>query len=489
MRGFDIPRLPALTLPALALLALGACMPAARPTSSQPRPVPHADSAALAALVVPSPVLRDEPVDADEHQVELASGPAASVADAASDATESDLSVDAYASRERVEYYVTRFSGPSRRYVEQGLERGSRYEPMIRRLFREGGLPEDMYYLALVESGYNTNAYSRAAAVGMWQFMTTTAKGMGLRVDWWVDERRDPVRSTHAAVRFLRGLNTQFGSVYLAAAAYNGGPARVARGLTKYEEELDGTESDDAFFLLADKNHLLRETREYVPQLIAATIVARDPARYGLTIRTLDSLAYDSVFAPAGLPLAAAAQAAGTSVESLRELNPQILRGMTPPSGRTLLRLPPGSAAGFVAALDAMPADEKTAVRKLTTKKGDTWSKLAAKAGISASALRSFNPKARVGTSGRLIPHQRLLVPTRAVAAAALSVPDPSIERYGSSSATVEHVVKRGETLSHIALRYRTTTKAIMRLNGMRKTTIRPGQTVKVRRGTRPTGD
>ncbi|MDB4900658.1 MAG: hypothetical protein JWN53_2466, partial [Gemmatimonadetes bacterium] len=124
-----------------------------------------------------------------------------------------DMDVRSYETQDRVAHYVAMFSGPERKGIAQSLERGSRYEPMIRARMKAGGLPEDMYYLALVESGYNPNAYSRAAAVGMWQFMTSTARGMGMRVDWWVDERRDPVKSTGAAVRFIRGLRDQFGSL------------------------------------------------------------------------------------------------------------------------------------------------------------------------------------------------------------------------------------------------------------------------------------
>src|SRR5438046_4887045 len=152
---------------------------------------------------------------------------------------------------------------------------------------REGGLPEDMYYLALIASGFDPNAYSRAAAVGMWQFMTSTARDMGMRVDWWVDERRDPIRSTGAAVRFIKGLKEQFGSLYLAAAAYNGGPGRVARGLTRYANDLEGTSGEDVFFALAEKNYLPLDTRNYVPQLIAAALVAKNPGRYGMHPQTL----------------------------------------------------------------------------------------------------------------------------------------------------------------------------------------------------------
>src|SRR5215212_1968056 len=133
------------------------------------------------------------------------------------------------------------FTGRAKDRIAARLEIGTRYEPMIRARMREGGIPEDMYYLALVESGYDPNAYSKAAAVGMWQFMTSTGRGMGLRIDWWIDERRDPVRSTDAAVRFIKGLNEQFGSMYLAAAAYNGGPGRIARGLTRYADDFAGT--------------------------------------------------------------------------------------------------------------------------------------------------------------------------------------------------------------------------------------------------------
>jgi membrane-bound lytic murein transglycosylase D len=152
---------------------------------------------------------------------------------------------------------------------------------MIRAKMRDGGLPEDMYYLGLVESGWDPNAYSKAAAGGMWQFMTTTARDMGMRVDWWVDERRDPVRSTAGAVRFIKDLKEQFGSLYLAAAAYDGGPGRIARGLSRYADAFEGTTGDDLFFALADKNYLRAETREYVPQLIAAALVGKEPERYG----------------------------------------------------------------------------------------------------------------------------------------------------------------------------------------------------------------
>src|SRR5262249_25402052 len=223
-----------------------------------------------------------------------------------------DIDVGSYESTAGVEHYVRYFTGPAKERIQSRLERGTHYEPMIRAQMRAGGLPEDMYYLALVESGYDPNAYSRAAAVGMWQFMTSTARDMGLRVDWWVDERRDPVKSTAAAVRFIKGLRDQFGSLYLAAAAYNGGPVRIAHGLTRYANDLEGTSGDDLFFALAEKNYLRNETREYVPQLIAVALVAKDPSRYGMTIETQPPLAYDSVTVGPATPVAAIAHASGS---------------------------------------------------------------------------------------------------------------------------------------------------------------------------------
>ena len=184
-----------------------------------------------------------------------------------------DIEVKEYLSHDRVEFYVRHFTGRGRPTYVAWMQRGLRYEPMIRKTFREHGIPQDMYYLGLVESGYNPHAYSRAAAVGMWQFMTATARGVGLRVDWWVDERRDPMKSTKAAARFLSSLNEQFGSYYLAAAAYNGGPARISRGLTRYASNVDDSEGDDQFFALAETRALRRETSNYVPQLIAAAAI------------------------------------------------------------------------------------------------------------------------------------------------------------------------------------------------------------------------
>ena len=482
------------------MLALGAAVtlacggrskPATKPVPAQPS---NAQAVAASARGVDTTAARLDsvprvvisiPDSLLKRQVVAVFGDSTSAASVDSSVPEGptwDIDVRSYEGHRRVEYYVNAFTGSARQRFISRLEKGSRYEPMIREKLRAGNIPEDMYYLALVESGFDQHAYSRAAAVGMWQFMTATARGTGLRVDWWVDERRDPVRSTDAAVKFLGWLREQFGSLYLAAAAYNGGPGRVARGLSRLGED-DAATGDDAFFALAENDYLRGETKNYVPQLIAAALIAKEPARYGMTLRTLPPFAYDSVLVPASTPLAAIARASGAPLDSIRELNPQVLRGVTPPGARFRARVPVGHAAGFDSALASLEPSVRSAFTRVETKKGQTLASIASKAGFSARQLKWYNPKVATLKSGRLRPGQIVLVPSRAVVGAALDVPDPAIERYGSSTraGARTHVVRRGETLGGIAKRYGTTVSAIVRLNRLKKQVIHPGQELLVR--------
>ena len=380
-----------------------------------------------------------------------------------------DIDVHSYETTTRVAHYITRFAGPAHEYIQARLSDGTRFEPMIRESLRNGGIPEDMYYLALVESGFDPNAYSRAAAVGMWQFMSSTARGMGLRVDWWVDERRDPIKSTKAAVDFIRGLRDQFGSIYLAAAAYNGGPGRIARGLTKYADDLDGTAGDDLFFALADRKYLKNETREYVPQIIAAALIAKDPAKYGMDITVRPRFTYDSVTVPALTSLAAIARAAGSTVTELKALNPQILRGMAPPKTETVMRIPAGTAVRFDSAFAELPDSVHSGARVVRTRGGESVEKIAKLTGVSARQIGIFNKSLRRAKSGKYAADQIIYVPKRETVAAALSVPDPSIERWGTSGSSGSHVVRKGETLGSIAHHYHTTVASLMRANGLRE--------------------
>ena len=391
-----------------------------------------------------------------------------------------DIDVRSYETHDRVQKYVSLFNGSARQTFQRWMQQGVRYMPMIRTKLRSRGIPEDMSYLALIESGYSPHAYSRAAAVGMWQFMTRTGRGMGLRIDWWVDERRDPIESTDAAARFLDHLRDQFGSLYLAAAAYNGGPGRVARGLTRIDDELQGQNGDDAFFALADTRLLRAETKDYVPKLIAAALLAKNAKRFGFDVDSVKPFAFDSARVPAATPLSAIARASRTHISVIRDLNPHVLRGMTPPKDSFTVRIPVGRADSFPLIFDSLTKKELTAYTKVVTKKGQTLKKLADKYDIESHQIRWYNPKLRASKSGVLVAGQTVLVPTPIAVEGAFDVPNPEIERYGTT-ASGRHIVRRGESLSLIAKRYGTSVSALMRLNGLKKQVIYPGQSIVVR--------
>ncbi|MEP7346232.1 MAG: transglycosylase SLT domain-containing protein [Gemmatimonadaceae bacterium] len=396
-----------------------------------------------------------------------------------------DLDVRSFITHDRVDHYVQLFTGSARDRFSSWLQRGRIYETLIRSTFRARGIPEDMYFLAAVESGYNTHAVSKAYAVGMWQFMTTTARGFGLRVDWWMDERRDPVRATDAAARFLSSLNEQFGSFYLAAAAYNGGPGRVKRGLARYADGMEERSGEDCFFALAETGYLRSETQNYVPQLIAAAYIGKSPERFGIALDSIAPYVYDSLLVPAATPLGAVAGAAHVSLAEIRDLNSFLLRGMTPPDAPMFVRVPLGRAGSADEILRVMPDSERVALRAQKARKGDTMARIAGANGMSAHQLAWYNPRLKTGKRGALTTGQVVQVPTLMVVAAAFDVPDPAIEKYGTSSrgSSRTHLVKRGESLGGLAQKYRTSVTTLVRLNHLKKRVIYPGQTIIVSAG------
>jgi membrane-bound lytic murein transglycosylase D len=391
------------------------------------------------------------------------------------------LVIDPYASHERVDHYVKLFAGSARDRVGERLSRGTRYDDMIREKLRVGGIPEEFVYLALIESGYDPHAYSPAAAVGMWQFMTTTARGVGLRVDWWIDERRDPVRATDAAIKYLTQMKDQFGSFYLAAAAYNGGPGRVSRSLSRLAEELEGAEPEDKFFTLASTNLLRAETRNYVPQIIAAALIGRDPVAFGVAVDTQPDFVFDSVAVPSATGLAAVATACGTETRDIVDMNGQVLRGMTPPSGASVwLRVPVGCAMTFDSAFAAIDDDARRGAVKHTVKRGETPAVLARRAGVTVTVLKRYNPTLKTASTAAIKAGTTVWLPTAATVKASRDVPDPSIERYGTTTGRI-YLVRRGDTLSGIAQRHGTSVATLRRLNGLKGTTIFAGQRLRVR--------
>ena len=247
----------------------------------------------------------------------------------------------------RVERWMERFQSAQRPAFETLLERRGIYADLVRGKLRERGMPEELLYLAMMESGLEPRAVSRASAVGLWQFMGPTALQYGLRVDPYVDERRDPVRATDAALDYLAWLHDRFGSWYLAAAAYNAGPGRVERVLKRHAGGRVGEE--DLYWEVLD--HLPRETRQYVPRLVAATILAENASAYGFAVAHAEPYRYDQVFVPGGTTLVRVASALDVEVTVLRNLNPHLVLGVTPPGEIYGVRVPVGGSPLVVASL------------------------------------------------------------------------------------------------------------------------------------------
>jgi membrane-bound lytic murein transglycosylase D len=319
----------------------------------------------------------------------------------------------------------------------------------------------------------------------MWQFMKGTAKYYDLRVDSWVDDRRDPFLATDAAARHLRDLHTRFGSLYLAAAAYNAGSGRVSRGLRRLRPHDSDSIPDAAFFRLYDTRLLRRETKDYVPKLIAAAVIAKEPARYGFTVTPEAPLVYDSIVVPTMTGLDVIARLADTTVAAIRELNPQFLRLATPPAKASVVRLPPGRGPMTVASYAELPPDQRVTFVEHFVAKGETMGGIARKYRVSSHLLADANPKVR---PTRLRIGQRLIVPTGGAISSSVArrMSDP-VPAAGTNTSGY-HRVKRGETLSGIADEYGVSQRDLRRWNNLdAKGRIRAGQRLRVATpGTKP---
>ena len=319
-----------------------------------------------------------------------------------------------------VQGHIHYFNTSIRNRFEQWLVRLNRYRPLVHSIFSEFDLPSDLIYLSLVESGFNPYAYSRARATGPWQFMKGTAKLYGLRVDSYVDERRDPIKSTVAAARYLRDLYDLFGTWPLAMAAYNAGEGKVMRALQKAQA--------DSFTDIAKTRLIRRETREYVPRFMAATIIARNPDRYGFPTDDVAPHQFDEVAVSRPIHLKSIANVTGISYQELHLLNPELKRDATPPDGTPyLLKVPVGTKASVVKLMDRIPTykfpsiqvkNTKVRATQVSGKKslvdpgkryqvrvGDSLEKIAKRFGISVKALKANN-----NLSGALIKAGDLLV-------------------------------------------------------------------------------
>ncbi len=434
-----------------------------------------ADVAVLEQLDQSHPEARDS--GADGLPALAATGGANSVATEVT----YDIDVETYGSHSRVKYYLDFFQGPARERMSVWLQRMPRYEPMIRAKLREYQVPEDMVYLALIESGFSNTATSRARATGMWQFMKGTAKLYGLRIDSWVDERRDPVRATDAAARHLADLRDQFGSMYLAAAAYNAGAGKVGRGLRRLPDEEDEEEDnpDATFFRLYDTRFLRRETKDYVPKLIAAALIAKQPEKYGFE-RAVDipALVYDSLIVPDATGLDVIARLADTTVNALRELNPQYVRLVTPPRRQAVVRLPVGRGPTVSERFASLPDKGRVSYVEHTVTRGQTLGAIARLYRVNSALITDANPGVR---ASRLRPGTHLLIPTSFVP----PLPEPSPVAApvgpGHGGTTIRYKVRIGESLWTIAGKYNTTVERLRSINALsRNQQLRAGQVIRV---------
>jgi len=287
-----------------------------------------------------------------------------------------------------VRYFLDFFTGKKRFFFARSLARSGRYLPMMVSILREEGLPEDLVYLSLIESGFSPQAYSKAKAVGPWQFIRGTGQRYGLKIDWWIDERRDPVKATRAAAAYLKDLHAQFGEWFLAAAAYNAGERRVEKALQR--------SSQNDFWSLSQKRYLKHETRNYVPKFIAATLIARAPEKYGFGDVTYDPpMEYDEVTIQGALKLETAARLAKTTVEAIKELNPALRRDHTPPNeDEFVLRVPVGKGEIFAQAYELLPESEKKVRVRIVThrvKKGETLVSIARRYRQKVTQLMEMN--------------------------------------------------------------------------------------------------
>jgi membrane-bound lytic murein transglycosylase D len=489
----------------LCLLVASACASAAHPGADQaPRPVvsdgattgPGALATTSAGTAVrdadalpPKPTLdkldlevqadvaaaADSAADAEALERLASAGPADDDASGGTASATWDIDVTSFNNHDRVQYYLDFFTGPGRSRMHIWLQRLPRYEGMIRSRLAEQGLPEDLVYLALIESGFSNRAVSRASAVGMWQFMAATGRGYGLRIDSWVDDRRDPVKATAAAARHLKDLRDRFGSPYLAAAAYNAGAGRVGRGLKRLDngEDDDSLYSDATFFKLYNTSLLRRETKDYVPKLIAAALIAKEPDKYGFTVDSAATpFSADSVLVPDMTGLDVIAKLADTTMAEIRDLNPEYLRLATPPNTRSIVLVPPGLGEQIQAAFDSLPDDAHVSFHEHTVGKTESVASIARHYGLTSDQIYEANP----GRKGHVRAGQTLLIPSDD----AMSVVVARNVAQPATPVTQVHRVRSGETLSGIAKHYHVTVSQIMRWNGLRSSRIRIGQRLRL---------
>jgi len=348
-----------------------------------------------------------------------------------------------------VDQFISYFQNKGRRQFEIWLDRYFQYGPMLKKILNEYELPEELAYLAMIESGLNPKAYSRAKATGMWQFMYSTGKKYGLQRNWYIDERRDPEKATHAAAKFLLDLYKEFDHWYLALAAYNGGPGRVHRA-TRLHQTSD-------FWQL---HSLPRETRNYIPYYLAAAIIASNPTSYGFKKPKTKQHKYEVVEIKQSADLAVLANSAGTSLKTLKAYNPELRQSATPVDVVYRLKIPVGKKEQFVTNFNSLPSDQRFAPQYVAhkVKRGESLWTISKKYRVSIHDLAAVN---KIRNRHRLSIGQKLTIPVRRSNGGTLLASNSG----PSGHKKVIYKVKRGDTLGHIAEDYKTMARSIRRWN------------------------
>lgn len=366
----------------------------------------------------------------------------------------------------QVEMYLKLFQGKQRKQFGRWLARSGKYRDLMEKEFTKAGLPTDLIYLSMIESGYFELAYSRSRAVGLWQFMKGTGKQYRLRIDKYVDERRDPVKSTKAAVTYLSDLYKEFGDWHLAVAAYNGGPGKVRHGLRKHKV--------DNFWDLASKKHLRLETKRYVPKLIAALVIAKDPEKYGFTNLVYQKpLEFDTITVGPNMTLSAIALVSDSTEKEIKELNHELKRGKSPANrARYTVKIPANTKAIAQKNMSRLHSIATTGYKTHKIRKGDTLSKVCRRYDVNKTTLLKVNNL----RSSNLTAGTNLRIPYSTITYRLL--PEGSKDAMAAyKDSLVLHRIKRGETISKISKKYKVPAAMIVAWNGLKNAhTIREGQ-------------
>ena len=353
---------------------------------------------------------------------------------------------------DQVAGYINYFSNRGRGTLERALARSGRYEDMIRRTLQEEGVPQELIYLAQAESGFHPLAVSRAGARGMWQFMGSRAKGYGLERSWWVDDRQDPEKATRAAAHHLKDLYTQFGDWYLAMAAYNSGPGTVQSAVKR-------TGFAD-FWELYRRNVLPKETRNYVPIIVAVTIMAKNPTQYGLdSVVKEKPVPYDTVKIDYPIDLRLAAECVDVTTSDLLDLNPSLLRLTTPKDRAFELHLPAGTADKFQTAVASIPADKRVWWRYHKVQSEETLASIARTFHTTAKAIAEANDL----NDDSIEPEARLIIPI---------APGKQSDTSSYAHTTTHYKVRKGDTVESVAENFGVSAKMLRGWNHLKGSSL-----------------